>query len=65
MQGSGCVGRNSAPECIYALSISRRDNTRSINGLMPSSLEMARDSSSRAMALARSPSASRSLRASA
>ncbi len=29
----------------YAFSISRLDSTRSINGRMPSSLEMARDSS--------------------
>ena len=31
----------------YAPSISRRDSTRSINGRMPNSLEMARDSSKR------------------
>ena len=31
---------------FQALSISRRDSTRSINGRMPSSLEMAIDSSS-------------------
>ena len=32
------------------------ENLRSLKGLMPSSLEMAKDSSNRAMALARSPS---------
>ncbi len=31
----------------YALNISRLESTRSIKGCMPSSLEMARDSSSR------------------
>ena len=49
----------------YALSISRRDSTRSISGRIPSSLEIARDSSSRDMALARSLSASRSFSMSA
>ena len=44
----------------YAFRISRRDSTRSIKGLMPSSLEMAKDSSSRATALGRSPSLLRS-----
>ena len=50
---------------IYAFSISRLDSTRSINGRMPSSLEIAKDSSSSDLALARSPSPSRSRRASA
>ena len=36
---------------FYAFSISRRDNTRSIKGLMPSSLEIANDSSRRGRAL--------------
>ncbi|SVD55151.1 uncharacterized protein METZ01_LOCUS408005, partial [marine metagenome] len=36
----------------YAFSISRRGRTRSINGRMPSSLEMAKDSSNSEMALA-------------
>ena len=49
----------------YAPRISRRDSTRSIKGRMPSSLEMAKDSSSKVIALARSPLASRSRRASA
>ena len=34
-------------QSAYAPNISRRDSTRSINGLMPSSLEMAKDSCSR------------------
>ncbi len=42
-------------EKAYAPSISRLDNTRSIRGRMPSSLEMARDSSNRDMAFSRSP----------
>ncbi len=58
--GGRFIGR-----CDYAPSISRRDSTRSIKGLMPSSLDMARDSSSKEMALARSLSASRSLSMSA
>ena len=37
----------------YALNISRRDRTRSIKGRMPNSLEMAKDSSSRDIALRR------------
>jgi len=49
----------------YAFKISRRDSTRSINGRMPSSLEMARDSSNKDIALAGSPSALRSRRATA
>ncbi len=55
----------SRPCVTYAFSISRRDSTRSIRGLMPSSLEIDRDSSSREITLARSPSASRSLSVSA
>jgi len=43
----------------YTFSISRRDSTRSIRGLMPSSLEMASESSIRDVALAQSPSPSR------
>ncbi len=38
----------------YAFSISRLDSTRSIKGRIPSSLEMAKHSSSRDMPLARS-----------
>ncbi len=44
-----------AAQHSYAFNISRRDSTRSIKGRMPSSLEMARDSSSRDMAFSRSP----------
>ena len=39
----------------YAFNISRLDSTRSIKGRMPSSLEMARDSSNRDMAFSWSP----------
>jgi len=49
----------------YALSIYRRDGTRSIKGLMPSSLEIAGDSSGKDRALARSPLSLRSLSMSA
>ena len=45
--------------------ISRRDSTRSIRGLMPNSVEIARDSPSRDMALSLSPSPSLSRRVSA
>ena len=41
--------------CYYAFKMSRLDSTRSIEGRMPSSLEMASDSSSRDMAFSRSP----------
>ena len=44
---------------IYAFKISRRDNTRSINGRMPASVEIAGDSSSKDMAFSRSPGALR------
>ncbi|MCI0879750.1 MAG: hypothetical protein J4N78_12785 [Chloroflexi bacterium] len=60
-----CPDVVSVPFSPYAPSISRRDSTRSINGFMPGSLEMASDSSSSVMAFSRSPSPSRSLRASA
>ena len=54
------------PMVVYsAFSISRRGSARSIKGLIPSSLEMASDSASSEIALAPSPSASRSLRVSA
>ena len=43
----------SRPKVSYAFNISRRDNTRSIKGLIPSSLEMAIDYSNRSAALAR------------
>ncbi len=49
----------------YASKISRRDSTRSIKGRMPSSLEMARDLSSRDMAFSRSPTRFRRSRVSA
>ena len=48
-----------------ASSISRLDVTLSINGFIPSSVEIASDSSSMEMALARSPVASLSVRVSA
>ena len=48
-----------------ALRISRRERTRSIKGRMPSSREMARDSSSRDMAFSRSPGLLRWSKASA
>ncbi len=41
--------------CNYAFKMSRLESTRSIKGRIPSSLEMAKDSSSRDMAFSRSP----------
>ena len=41
---------------VQAFRISRRDSTRSISGLMPSSVEIASDSSNMVMALSWSPS---------
>ena len=49
----------------YAFKISRRDSTRSIKGRMPSSLEMAKDSSSMVVAFSRSPGLPRCSRVSA
>ena len=57
------IWRNRLTEQSYAPSTSLQDNTRSIKGRMPSSLEMARDSSSRAMAFARTASLVRSSKA--
>ena len=51
-----CERSEQSPVGHYARRISRRESTRSIRGRMPNSLEMARASSSRDMALARSPS---------
>ncbi len=51
--------------CNYAFKMSRLERTRSIKGRMPSSLEMANDSSSRDVAFSRSPGSLRWRRASA
>ena len=48
-----------------AFNTPRLDNTRSIRGLMPTSLEMASDSSSRDISFSRSPGSSRWSRVSA
>ena len=68
---SSCITAITAPStpgsaqlARYAFNISRRDSTRSISGRMPNSVEMARDSSSRDTALARSPALSPSRRVS-
>ena len=53
------------PEQDYAPNISRRDSARSIKGRMPSSLEIARDSSRRDIAFSRSPDSFRWSRVSA
>ena len=46
MKRTTCLGKFLKLMGRYACRISRRDSTRSINGLMPSSLEMGKDSSS-------------------